>query len=114
MWTTLLIAFIVVGSLLVVLPLFKRKPTWIVASMEQLQVKLNALVDQKERALRRIKDLDLEKESGALTDAEYEQLRGEFIQDVVMVNRRLEEMQRGSDKKPAKSEKRTEVKGASQ
>ena len=103
MWIILTIIFVVSAVAAVLLPLFKKKPTWIVESMEKLQVRLDALLDQKERALRRLKDLDLEKEAGSLTEAEYEQLRGEFIQDVVMVNRRIEELQGGAEPQKARS-----------
>ena len=107
MWVALLCVFIIVVVVAVLLPFFKVRKPWAVDSVERLSMQIDALADQKERALRKIKDLDLERESGALSEEEYEQFRQEYRQDVVLIQRKLLALQGGGgakSKKPAMSQ----------
>ena len=103
MWLALLCFFIIVVVVTVLLPFFKAKKPWAVDSLERLSTQVEALADQKERALRKIKDLDLERESGALSEEEFEQFRQECRQDVVLIQRKLLALQGGSGAKSKKA-----------
>ena len=54
-----------------------------------------ALLDkEKAKVLRELKDLELERESGAIEETEYQELRQSYLTDAALVNRRISALRR--------------------
>ena len=95
MWFALLLLIIVIGILAVLIPVLRSPEPWAVAERQRSGPSGATVRLQREKAsvLRRIKDLELEKESGATTEAEYEEMRRTYLGEAALLNRRLAELE---------------------
>lgn len=83
-----LFALVLVAVIIVVLgPLFLgQREDWDVDTSPKA---FQALREQKDQTLRMLKDLDLERESGAVNEKIYEEMRARFLDEAALINRRL-------------------------
>ena len=99
LWIVFL-ALLVLGALIaILLPLLRDRQPWLLAE-DQAAVMLEKLAEEKERVLRKLKDLDMEKESGAISELDHDELRQAYLQDAAMVNRRIDQLRGGGKKAP--------------
>ncbi len=78
--------------------------------LDETQSELRDLEEKKSQILSNIKDMDFEKASGKLSDADYESSRNDYVAQVSAVITRIDELapqreQEPKRKKPAKSKK---------
>ena len=97
LWIVFLVLIVLGTFMAILLPLLRDRQPWLLAESEAA-VMLEKLAEAKERVLRKLKDLDMEKESGAISEPDYHELRQSYLQDAAMVNRRMGQL-RGSGKK---------------
>ena len=111
LWIVLLVLLVVGALIAILLPLFRDRQPWLLAG-DQAEVMLEKLAEEKERVLRKLKDLDMEKETGAISELDYEELRQSYLQDAAMVNRRIGQLRGGGKKASPPLPTSAEVEGS--
>ncbi len=98
MWTLLLVVIIVTALLVIIVPLIRPRQPWELSADATGPVNvLQLLGAEKEKVLRQLKDLETERESGAMSDEDYTELRAAYLGEAALLNRRLEALQEGTD-----------------
>lgn len=87
MWILLLVITSLGTLALALFPLLLERPAWSHREEETLE---RMLEKEKERVLRLLKDLDLERDSRALAGGEYDDLRRAYLSEAALINRKLE------------------------
>ena len=94
------------AAFVVTRPLWGRREPWTIHTEESIR----ALLDrEKERVLRTLKDLEEEKEAGAIGEEEFRELYESFRVEAALINRRYEELLGDSGETPAKKREPGEV-----
>ena len=111
LWIVFLVLLIAGALIAILLPLFRGRQPWILAG-DQAEAMLEKLAEEKERVLRKLKDLDMEKESGAISELDYDELRQAYLQDAAMMNRRIGQLRGGGKKAAPPLPTSTQVEGS--
>ena len=91
MWMVFLVLLAAVALFFVITPLFRSRRPWVTQTPEGA---LALLDKEKAKVLRELKDLELERESGAIEETEYQELRQSYLTDAALVNRRISALRR--------------------
>jgi len=89
MWIVLLAVFVLGTLVMIGLPLFGTREPWAVPGQQE---RLDALLAEKARALRILKDLESERRAELMDDAGYEAARAEYIAEAVRLNREIADL----------------------
>jgi cytochrome c-type biogenesis protein CcmH/NrfG len=89
MWILITALVILAAAYLVTRPLWGRREPWVLQTKESIR---DLLDREKERVFRTLKDLEEEKEAGAIGEEEYRELYESFRVEAALINRRYEEL----------------------
>ncbi|MBI4577566.1 MAG: hypothetical protein HY722_14995 [Planctomycetes bacterium] len=84
-WTVVLVALIVLLAAEVLAPLLGPRRAWEATHVTALE----SLVGEKARVLRALKDLEHERASGLLEEADYQEARRDYLGRAVRLNRAI-------------------------
>ncbi|MEM7164371.1 MAG: hypothetical protein AAF581_02850 [Planctomycetota bacterium] len=100
-WFLALLGVFVVLVAVFVRPLLSRPVPWAPVSASKAVALLEG---QREQVLRKLKDLEGERESGAVVAAEYEEMRKTFLTEAALLKRRIDALQQGTTAAPTTGE----------
>ncbi len=89
LWLAFFLLVVVAALLVIVWPLRKPRVPW---QALRTPAALNSLLLEKERLLRLLKDLDMERDAGTLGEAQYEELRRAYRIEAALAERRYQEL----------------------
>lgn len=106
MWTLLLVSLIVAAIVAVIVPLIRPREPWELSDdgAPGPENVLEILAREKEKVLRQLKDLETERESGAMAEKDYDELRAAYLGEAALINRRIEALTDAESVDVAKAE----------
>ena len=94
MWFLLLIIAVVMIFTVVLLPLSRVREPWQPVPTSKA---IELLQGQREQVMRKLKDLEAEKEADSIDEAEYQEMRATYLTEAALLGRRIAALEESAE-----------------